>query len=394
MAYRERPAGMPGVVLWERSTATGPARSRILPDGCLDLIWDGGQLTVAGPDLIARWHDSQGGTAYTALRFHAGTGPAALGVPASELAGLSPALDGVWARAAARRLAERVAGDPAGPAAALAAWAAEAVAAGDGVDPVGPRVHALAGRGVPVAAMADILGLSERQLRRRCLPLFGYGPRRLARILRMNRAVAAALDGRPLADVAFGCGYADQAHLSRDLLDLSGTTPTSLLAELGLTADGRGPARARRRLARGEHGEQVDRRAVRVVDDGVPHAPEGIPRGQVALVAGPGQLGVRRVDPGRAVAAEGQGHAVAGTGGRAGPAGIERPDRLLGVEGDPQAAPDPDVHVRLLVGVGRDVQAETAVKGQGRGHVRDHQLDEGQLKVHDGDASPGPPAVS
>ena len=236
MAYRERPAGVPGVVLWERSVRAGPARSRILPDGCLDLIWDGRQLTVAGPDLVARWHDSPGGTAYTALRFHAGTGPAALGVPASGLAGLSPALDEVWASAAARRLAERIAENPAGPAPALEAWVAEAVAAGDGVDPIGPRVHQMAGRGVPVAAMADRLGLSERQLRRRCLPLFGYGPRRLARILRMNRALAAALDGRPLADVAFGCGYADQAHLSRELLDLSGTTPTSLLAELGHAA--------------------------------------------------------------------------------------------------------------------------------------------------------------
>ena len=236
MGYRERPAGMPGVVLWERSVRTGPARSRILPDGCLDLIWDGRQLTVAGPDLVARLHESSGGTAYTALRFHAGTGPAALGVPASVLVGQSPELDGVWPSAAARRLAERVASGPAGPAEALAAWVAEALAAGDGVDPIGPRVHAMAGRGVPVAAMADRLGLSERQLRRRCLPLFGYGPRRLARILRMNRALAAALDGRPLADVAFGCGYADQAHFSRDLLDLSGATPTSLLTELSRAA--------------------------------------------------------------------------------------------------------------------------------------------------------------
>jgi AraC-like DNA-binding protein len=79
--------------------------------------------------------------------------------------------------------------------------------------------------------MADRLGLSERQLLRRCLPVFGYGPRRLGRILRMNRAVAAALAGRPLADVAFDCGYADQAHLTRDLHDLAGATPTALMAE-------------------------------------------------------------------------------------------------------------------------------------------------------------------
>src|SRR5262249_31988716 len=205
-------------------------------EGCVDVMWGGRELTVAGPDLVARLHDSSGGTAYTALRFHAGTGPAALGVPASELVGRSPALDGVWPSAAARRLAERVASDPAGPAEALAGWAAEAAAAGDGVDPIGRGGHARRGRGVPVAALGARLGLRERQRRRRCLPLFGYGPRRLARILRMNRALTAALDGRPLADVAFGCGYADQAHFSRDLLDLSGTTPTSLLTELGRAA--------------------------------------------------------------------------------------------------------------------------------------------------------------
>ena len=35
--------------------------------------------------------------------------------------------------------------------------------------------------GAPIAAMADQLGLGARQLHRRCLPLFGYGPKHLAR---------------------------------------------------------------------------------------------------------------------------------------------------------------------------------------------------------------------
>ena len=61
----------------------------------------------------------------------------------------------------------------------------------------------------------------------------------------------------------------------------------------------------------GSGGEQVDRRAVGVVDDGVAHAPEGVPRLEVPLVAGPGQLGPGRVDLGGAVAGEGQGGAVA-----------------------------------------------------------------------------------
>jgi AraC-like DNA-binding protein len=228
VVYRERSAGIPGVVLWERSIVPSAARSRILPDGCLDLIWDGRELTIAGPDPEARWHEAPAGTAYTALRFHQGTGPAALGIPASALVGQAPGLAEVWTAAAARELAERVEADPAG---ALAAWAALAVT-GDRVDPIARPVHALARRGAPVAHMADRLGLSARQLQRRCQDVFGYGPRRLSRILRLSRALDQARAGVPLADVAAGTGYADQAHLTREVRALVGATPTELMAEL------------------------------------------------------------------------------------------------------------------------------------------------------------------
>jgi AraC-like DNA-binding protein len=65
--------------------------------------------------------------------------------------------------------------------------------------------------------------------RSRILP--GYGPRRLSRILRMNRALAAARSGLPWATVAVDGGYSDQAHLCRDVLALAGTSPTTLLRE-------------------------------------------------------------------------------------------------------------------------------------------------------------------
>lgn len=241
MTYRERETAVPGVQLWQR---TAGAPTRILPDGCLDLIWDGRRLIVAGPDTAARWNVSAPGTRYVGLRFHRGIGPALLDVPAFDVLDQSPGLDDVWATGTARRLSEQVADDPVP---ALTAWLTDR--AGDRVaDPVGPRVHSLAAQGVPVARMADHLGLSERQLHRRCLPVFGYGPRRLARILRLNRALDEAGAGRPLAQVAVDCGYADQAHLCRDVLALAGTTPTELLAEL----------RQRR--------EEVDRVAVGVAD--------------------------------------------------------------------------------------------------------------------------------
>jgi AraC-like DNA-binding protein len=91
----------------------------------------------------------------------------------------------------------------------------------------------MATAGVPVAAMAEQLGMSARQLHRRCLPVFGYGPRRLARVLRMGRALDEARAGLPLASVAADCGYADQAHLSREVRALAGDTPMALVRELG-----------------------------------------------------------------------------------------------------------------------------------------------------------------
>jgi AraC-like DNA-binding protein len=226
VAYRERATGVPGVELWERSTARAQTRSRILPDGCVDLVWDGRELLVAGPDSAARWHDSAAGSTYTGLRFHRGLGPALLGLAASDLLDLSPGLAHVWPEAAARPLAERVAADPAG---GLLAWLAGAVRDRP-ADPLGARVHALARQAAPVAQMADQLGLSARQLHRRCLPVFGYGPRRLSRILRMTRALDRARAGLPLAEVAALCGYADQAHLTRELAALGGAPPTVLLA--------------------------------------------------------------------------------------------------------------------------------------------------------------------
>jgi AraC-like DNA-binding protein len=219
---------VPGVVLWQRDVGQQPRRTPILPDGCLDLMWDGHRLLVAGPDTTARWHQSPAGTSYVALRFSGGTGPALLGVPAHELRDRTMGLERLWPGREARVLAERVAADPV---TALQAWAVERFAARE-PDPLGPRVLAMASTGTPVADMADRLGLGTRALHRRCLPVFGYGPRRLARVLRLGRSLEAARDGASLARVAADCGYADQAHLSREVRDLTGTTPTRLLREL------------------------------------------------------------------------------------------------------------------------------------------------------------------
>lgn len=227
VVYRERASVVPGVVLWRRDLGPLPSTGRILPDGCMDLIWDGRRLFVAGPDTTARWHLSEANASYVGLRFTRGMGPALLGTSADELADESPQLEDLWPCAAARRLREQAAADARG---ALERWLA---ARATRCEPsrLGAAVFCLATRGVPVTAMAERLGYSTRQLHRRCLPLFGYGPQHLTRVLRLGRALNAAREGMSLGQAAATAGFADQAHFSRAARDLTGATPSALLSE-------------------------------------------------------------------------------------------------------------------------------------------------------------------
>jgi AraC-like DNA-binding protein len=88
--------------------------------------------------------------------------------------------------------------------------------------------------GSRVDELADALGLSERQLRRRFHRAVGYGPKTLDRVLRFRRLVSqaqAVSDGEvDLARLAADLGYADQAHMSRDSVRLTGMPPARLAA--------------------------------------------------------------------------------------------------------------------------------------------------------------------
>jgi AraC-like DNA-binding protein len=86
----------------------------------------------------------------------------------------------------------------------------------------------------PVAELASELGVSERQLLRRSNAALGYGPKQLARILRFQgflRALRRAPETN-LAELAFACGYSDQAHLTHEMSEFAGATPGQLQAEL------------------------------------------------------------------------------------------------------------------------------------------------------------------
>lgn len=162
------------------------------------------------------------------VRFPPGTAPGLLGVPARELLDRRVELADLWPIAEVRRLTARVnaAGDPAR---GLEEVALGRAADTEPPDPLLGHVVAALDAGRPVAATADELGLGARQLHRRCLAAFGYGPKTLARVLRLQRALGLARSGVAYAETSVRAGFADQAHLARDVRELAGVPLTELL---------------------------------------------------------------------------------------------------------------------------------------------------------------------
>ncbi|WP_406185554.1 helix-turn-helix domain-containing protein [Streptomyces sp. NBC_01006] len=231
--YEERPSPLvPGAIVWRRTAAPGAPGGPVLPDGCMDLLWVGGRLLVAGPDTGPHpAGEVPGGTRgpVSGLRFAPGTAPALLGVPAYELRDRRVELADLWPGPEARELAERMSAYE-DPGSGLERLARGRAARSKPPDPLAARVAAGLRAGESVAAVAEAVGLGERQLHRRSLDAFGYGPRTLGRVLRLQRALELVRRGLPQAEVAHRAGYADQAHLTREVRALAGTTPGAYAA--------------------------------------------------------------------------------------------------------------------------------------------------------------------
>ena len=69
---------------------------------------------------------------------------------------------------------------------------------------------------------------AERELQRACRRWLGLSPKAFLRIERAWAARRAIREGQPLAAVAADLGYADQAHLTREIRKLLGVTPREL----------------------------------------------------------------------------------------------------------------------------------------------------------------------
>jgi len=175
--------------LWAQvTTDVGDREGLVLPDACSDLIWERGRgAYVAGPDTGPVSTRMPAGTLILGVRFRPSAGGPVLGVPLSELrdqrvdlAELRPA--------SARRLPGTLDLDTA---MARVLDVAGALVADASPDPAAS--HAARLLRDPRARIQDVaaeVGLSLRQLRRRCHATAGYGPKTLQRVLRFRRFVA------------------------------------------------------------------------------------------------------------------------------------------------------------------------------------------------------------
>ncbi|HEY1540348.1 MAG TPA: helix-turn-helix transcriptional regulator [Solirubrobacteraceae bacterium] len=233
MAYREQ---APTVMLapwvqctWQRTGAGGPP-VRVVPDGCIDIVWtEGAGTQVVGPNTRAFLVGLEAGTRVAGVRLHPGAAPPLLGVDAAALRDARVTIDGVWGDKGLRLAEALDAHDDRGRV-LLAALAARAPACAAPDPLVRAAVTALDDPELELSALAYDLGVSERQLRRRFAAAVGYGPKRLARVLRLARALDAARTGAQLGRVALDAGYADQAHFANDCRELAGVAPSALLA--------------------------------------------------------------------------------------------------------------------------------------------------------------------
>jgi AraC-like DNA-binding protein len=222
--------------MWVSSLEAVPEDHQgVLPDGCLDIICAiGPEPFVAGPDTEAR----QVGTAAEMLigvRFLPGVAAALLGVPVSEITNQTVPLSCVWRPAEVRALRGRVgeASSPREMAERLEEHITRRMRRSAEPDPlVRGAIHAILRATLNGSRTLERrFDISERHLRRRFVASVGYGPKTFERIARFRyfMRIAQIYSDLGLAGLAAEAGYADQSHLTRECVRLSGRTPHMIL---------------------------------------------------------------------------------------------------------------------------------------------------------------------
>lgn len=245
---------------WTMESAAGTAREarahepvRILPDGCMELIlnfgdvfrryYGRGQVETQPREFVVGQMSAPvmiqpgGRVELLGVRFRPAGAARFFAPPAAELAGRMERLQDV-AAGLHRELHNELAG--------AKSLAERATRVGKVLERVASRSEKNGNLGkaarwieqhggnVSVSLLAKEMGISARQLERHFEAEVGIGPKLLCRILRFQH-VFRAVEELPEANwaaIAYECGYTDQSHLNRDFREFAGTTPPALFSRL------------------------------------------------------------------------------------------------------------------------------------------------------------------
>jgi AraC-like DNA-binding protein len=208
---------------------------RSAPHGSVEFVCEvGGQPLLVGPQTRPLVRTFSPGATIVSLRLRPESAAAVLGVPAYELADQGASLEDVLP--ATLFLCERIGTEPEWAVAALEGAVSAQLAKGAATDRiVALSVERLTARATRVSSVVASMSVSERQLRRRFKTAFGISPKTLERVLRFQRFLALVHTGGwsrlGLARTAIALGYADQAHVTRECVHLSGLPPAELIRQ-------------------------------------------------------------------------------------------------------------------------------------------------------------------
>ena len=243
-SYVERPPlpGLAGVVrtVWIQRTGEAAYMQRHLPTGGVEIHFPiGGHPQLLGPLTGPAIEVIPAHTTIVGVRFQPGAAPP-LPTVLDDLVDQRVGMVELWG-SSVDRLVEAMAraGTPERALMCVQAHLLREYQGAVRVDPlVGEAVKVLMPwHPVDIGALATHLALSASQLRRRFLRAVGVSPKVLQRTLRFQGFLALAQAGATatvrrgaagMAGLAVDVGYADQAHLSRECLRLTGLTPRQL----------------------------------------------------------------------------------------------------------------------------------------------------------------------
>ncbi|MDI9916735.1 helix-turn-helix domain-containing protein [Rhodococcus sp. IEGM 1379] len=207
------------------------APKRIIPDLCADFIVDNtGKSWLVGPATTADLVTVTPGTTLWGIRINPPSLRSILGTEADGVKDSKISFADVLSSKQSRLLAE--------------ALRTERVDARmlEGLLPSAHRdTHAITGytalTSAPNTSIREItadLGISERHFRRTITASVGLSPKMIQKVQRLQNVLTLARrENTSLSALAARTGYADQAHLSRDVQALAGITPTLLLRDHG-----------------------------------------------------------------------------------------------------------------------------------------------------------------